>query len=260
MDEVYDLVVVGGGKTFEHYPFMLILLLARHNANYCNYKIGVYGLAVPKTFLEVNPSARVLMLDAGQSIGGTWSAERLYDGLRTNNLIGSLEYSDFPMHCDKYGVPPGTHIDGTVMHKYLNDYVDHFGFRDRIRLGATVKSAELMKEGSWLIQYDWQTSEKDANDMTLVAKKLVLATGTTSEPFIPQIPGSDTFGGPLFHSKEFADRTADMCAAKNIVVLGGSKSSADCVYLNAQAGRHVDWVIRGTPEGGLLPSSPGKMI
>jgi cation diffusion facilitator CzcD-associated flavoprotein CzcO len=38
-----------------------------------------------------------------------------------------------------------------------------------------------------------------------------------------------------------------MSAAKRIVVLGGSKSAADAVYVNALEGRHVDWVVRGKP-------------
>jgi cation diffusion facilitator CzcD-associated flavoprotein CzcO len=105
-------------------------------------------------------------------------------------------------------------------YRYLNDYVDHFGFRDRIRLGATVKSAELMNEGSWLIRYEWKRAEMDTKDMALVTKKLVLETGTTSKPHMPKIAGTDKFGVPLFHSMELANRTADMSAAKNIVVLG----------------------------------------
>jgi cation diffusion facilitator CzcD-associated flavoprotein CzcO len=87
------------------------------------------------------------------------------------------------MDCDTYGTPLGSHVYGAVMHKYLNDYVNHYSFRNGIRLGETVRSAELMQGGSWLIRYDWKTSEKETKDMQLVTKKLVLATGTTSEPY-----------------------------------------------------------------------------
>jgi hypothetical protein len=73
------------------------------------------------------------------------------------------------------------------LHKYLNVYVDHYGFWNRIKLGSIVKSAEL---------------------------------------------GS--------HADE-------MSAAKNIVILGGSKSSNDAGDLNASQGRHVGWLIRGKP-------------
>jgi cation diffusion facilitator CzcD-associated flavoprotein CzcO len=62
---------------------------------------------------------------------------------------------------------------------------------------------------------------------------------------MPIIEGSENFGGHIFHTKELHDRKEDMAVAKNIVVLGGSKSAADAVHLNASRGRHVDWVIRG---------------
>jgi cation diffusion facilitator CzcD-associated flavoprotein CzcO len=87
-------------------------------------------------------------------------------------------------------------------------------------------------------------------EMKAIAKKLVLATGTTSNPHMPSIPGMDTFKGPLFHTADLGCHAEDLIAAKNIVVLGGSKSSADAVYINASQGKHVDWVIRGRSEIG----------
>jgi cation diffusion facilitator CzcD-associated flavoprotein CzcO len=188
----------------------------------------------------------VLLLDAGKSIGGTWSAERLYPGLQSNNVAGFLEFSDFPMDFDTYQITPQSHIPGDVIHRYLNAYVDHFGFRDRIRLGATVESAELRDNDSWLVRYEIAAqSNGKAQQQTLVAKKLVLATGTTSTPNMPTFSGSDKFGGDIFHSMELGNRTGDLEAAENILVVGGSKSAADAVYMNASKGKHVNWIIRG---------------
>jgi cation diffusion facilitator CzcD-associated flavoprotein CzcO len=65
---------------------------------------GIYGLAVCKTYLEVNPQARVLVLDAGATLGGTWAKERIYEELFSNNIAGMLEFSDFEMSEERFGV------------------------------------------------------------------------------------------------------------------------------------------------------------
>ena len=70
MADLYDLVIIGA---------------------------GVHGLAMAKTYLEVNPKDKVQLLDSQASIGGVWAKERLYPGLKTNNMIGTYEFSDFPM-------------------------------------------------------------------------------------------------------------------------------------------------------------------
>ncbi|KAJ5097891.1 hypothetical protein N7532_004892 [Penicillium argentinense] len=43
------------------------------------------------------------------AVGGTWAKERLYPDLKTNNLIGSYELSDFPMELDRFQVSSGSH-------------------------------------------------------------------------------------------------------------------------------------------------------
>ena len=207
-------------------------------------KAGIFGLPVAKTFLEIHPSARLLILDAGKTIGGTWSKERLYDDLYTNNLIGMLEFSDFAMDFETYGVPPGSHIPGAVVHRYLTDYAKYFGFFDTIRFNAWVKSAEMKENGEWVVMYKVKSGD-GTKEVKVASKKLVLATGTTSAPNMPSIPGSDEFGVSILHSKELPDRLEDMNTAKNVVILGGSKSAADAAYMNVIRGRHVDWVIRG---------------
>jgi cation diffusion facilitator CzcD-associated flavoprotein CzcO len=208
-------------------------------------KSGVYGLPVAKTYLEVNPSSHVLILDAGRTVGGTWSLERLYDGLQTNNLFGMSEYSDFPMDFETFGVKPGSHVPGIVLHRYLTAYAERFGIFDKIRFEAFAKSAELKEDGTWVILYEKRAGEEGVRKVEALARKLVMATGTTSEPNMPEIRGAADFVGHIFHFKEFQNRKKEMEAAHNIAVLGGSKSAADAIYLNASKGKHVDWIIRG---------------
>jgi cation diffusion facilitator CzcD-associated flavoprotein CzcO len=98
-------------------------------------------LAGAKTYIEVNPSAKVLVLEAGASIGGVWAEHRLYPDLKSNNILGTYEYSDLPMD-DTFGVKPGEHIPGDVVHKYLRRYAEKFDVYRRIRLQSKVETVE----------------------------------------------------------------------------------------------------------------------
>lgn len=158
-----------------------------------------------------------------------------------------VEFGDFPMDFETFGIPLNAHVPGAVMHRYFTAYAQHFGVYERIKLRSTVASAELLEGGDWHIKYNVEQSAdgEEMKQQELIAKKMVLATGTTSVPNIPIIKGNDEFGGHAFHFKDLSLRGEDLNKADNVVVFGGSKSAIDAVYYNASKGTHVDWVIRG---------------
>lgn len=208
-------------------------------------------MAAAKTILQLDPSTNILLFESASTIGGVWSKERLYPTLKSNNVLGTYEYSDFPMDGNTYGVEPGQHIPGAVVHKYLLNYAEHFGIFNRIHFDTKVEAAEHQDSGGWLL-----TVTKDFNstgDSRSIAKyftsKLIVAAGLTSDPFIPSIPGSDSFGAPLFHPKDFLKYASTLEADGPVCVFGGTKSAWDVVYAHASKGRRVEWVIRKSGHG-----------
>ncbi|KAL4899972.1 hypothetical protein BDW74DRAFT_183288 [Aspergillus multicolor] len=246
---------------------------------------GLHGLAAVKTALQLDPDVNLVVLDSAGSVGGVWAAERLYEGLRTNNQLGSYEYSDFPMD---EAVPDlvraGAHISGRAVHEYLKAYVSHFKIVDKIRLNCKVESIEYsdpdaeFMEKSWVITYrntntpGKSDSEGDSEARpsmhTVRTRKLIIATGLTSQPRIPTLAGEGSFNAPLFHIKEFA-RYQDLLLDKRppsesieqdnapIAILGGSKSAWDAVYACASNGHRVNWIIResGTGPAWMTPAT-----
>lgn len=221
-----------------------------------------------KTYLEVHVHANILVLDYAESLGGTWASERLYPGLKTNNVVGTYEFSDFPLVPKEYGIEPGQHIPGRVVYSYLCDFCDAFGLTSRIRFGTKVDSATLLPNGEWQVAFTSTTKpeagvyEVVSGDSlttagtdekwsgTLVASKLVLATGLTSEPFIPRLPGREKFNGPVFHAKDFKSRAQELAAAKTVVVIGGNKSAWDvCYTTSARLGAKAHMVMRRSGGG-----------
>ncbi|MGG6497698.1 UNVERIFIED_CONTAM: K+ transport protein, partial [Bacteroidetes bacterium 56_B9] len=66
------------------------------------------------------------------TLGGVWCEQNLYEGLKTNNLLSTYEFSDWHMDPKKYYVKPGKIIPVKVIFLYLNDYARHFNIFDKI--------------------------------------------------------------------------------------------------------------------------------
>ena len=165
------------------------------------------------------------------------------------------------MDQEVFGISPGESIPGSVVHDYLHRYAEEFDLYSRIRLKSKVETMEKRGADGWLVTVS-QTSG-DPNSTTLLARKLIVATGLTSDPFIPNLKGRKSFQVPLFHAKDFAQRSDTLNSAKSVVVFGGAKSGWDIAYAYASAGVKVHWVIRSSGHGPawMSPSyvSPFKM-
>lgn len=196
-----------------------------------------------KNFYQLNPDKSLLILEAASTLGGTWAKDRLYPGLKSNNMLGTYEYPDFPMDPNTFEVKPGEHIPGTVLHDYLTAYAERFGIIQKVKYGHKVLIAEHLEapEGAWVLT----AQETSGAKSKFATKKLVVATGLTSQPLMPDYNGQESFDAPLFHNNDFLKHAGTIDTAKSVTVFGGTKSSWDAVYEYATKGVHVDWVIRG---------------
>jgi cation diffusion facilitator CzcD-associated flavoprotein CzcO len=230
---------------------------------------GWSGLAVAKTYNQVRGSDfSMVVLESAATIGGSWACERLYPGLKTNSAVGSYEFSDFPIDIDRYSLRNQKHMPGHVIQQYLVDFADHFGFSSKIRLQTEVKSAVMNEDdGTWRIEYSTRCNDgvgwsgrDEGKESVLIANKLVVATGLTSQPQMPSYPGQASFQGHVLHSKELRARARDLEEAKqNVIVVGANKSAWDACYtashttdgtvhmLIRPSGRGPTWIWRKLP-------------
>lgn len=147
------------------------------------------------------------------------------------------------MTTKRFGVKPGEYIPGEVMHEYLEAYAREFGIDQHLRLSTKVISAEHKPDGGWLLEI--HSTEDEQKTLTQVfTKRLIIATGMLSEPFMPHIQGQEQYDKPLFHSKDFQKYRDTISSAKCVTVFGGTKSGWDAVYAYATHGVEVDWIIR----------------
>ncbi|KAH7028905.1 uncharacterized protein B0I36DRAFT_374603 [Microdochium trichocladiopsis] len=219
---------------------------------------GWFGLSAAKTYLETHPEERLLVVDSALSLGGSWAKDRLYPGLKSNNLYGSYEHPDFPMLEEVYGVKPGQHIPAAVLHRYLTDFARHFGILERTLLNTKVKHATQDGRDEWNLTLRTTTpGDSEDTEKTIHTRRLIVATGLTSEPNLPTYLGEETFTGNKFHAKDFCLHGDTVSTAKRVVIVGCGKSAYDCAYAYASAsapagsgsGTHVDLLVRPSGQG-----------
>jgi hypothetical protein len=184
-----------------------------------------------------------------------WARERLYTGIKTNNVLGGYEFSDFAMDGKKFNVGYDQHIPGEVVHEYLEAYCEKFRLGEYIRLGRMVESITRDDDhssgdndgnSSWVVQV--KSGKTTTNIRT---KKLIMATGLTSQPYMPKINGQESFQRPLLHFVDLKAHQSELLNDENqrITVFGSAKSAFDAAYLLADSGLSVDMIIRASGHG-----------
>ncbi|KAF5672052.1 fad-containing protein [Fusarium heterosporum] len=211
---------------------------------------GWFGLAAAKAISQIEPDAKLAVLESAESCGGTWSKNRLYPGLKSNNMKGTYEFPDFPMSEKIYGVKDNSHIPGAVLHRYLTDFAKSFGFYDRIQFHTAVDLVERNGDAGWRL-----TVKSPTGSRFVTTQRLVLATGLTSTPNMPAYKNADKFGLPLFHAKDFCAEAPNLKVRKAIVV-GGAKSAFDVAYALVHDGAEVDLLVRPTGNGPVWIAPP----
>jgi len=208
---------------------------------------GIQGIQAARTWLAIRPDDRLVVLDANDTLGGTWAQERLYNGLHTNNQLGTFEFTDLDM-IGFDGIKPGMHMTGKAVHDYLLAYVEKHKLGDRFRFKTKVISAEW-KGDRWLL---------DLGDKGQVeTAKFIVATGLTSRPNLPVLDGQDSFNAPLFHALEVTAKFESVRkTAKRVAVYGGAKSGWDIAYSYASQGTPVDLIIRENGKGAMWLCPP----
>ena len=179
---------------------------------------GSSGIAAAKALHERGVPFTVF--EASDRVGGNWvfgnrnGMSAAYRQLHINTSRDRMEYSDFPMPKTYPDYPHHTQIAA-----YFDAYVDHFGFRDRIRFETKVEHARRRGDGVWELDLaDGSVERFDA---------LLVCNGHHWDPRWPEpmFPGHDTFAGAQIHAHDYRD--SDIFAGKRAVILGMGNSAMD---------------------------------
>jgi putative flavoprotein involved in K+ transport len=169
---------------------------------------GQSGLAAARA--AVDHGLAPVVLEAGPEPVGSWP--NYYDSLK---LFSPAEYSGmpgapFPGAADRY---PGR--DEVV--EYLRRHA--VGLDIDIRTETRVSAVEASDDGFLL---------RTSGGETHRAAGVVAASGSFGNPYLPVLPGQETFGGNLLHVAEY--RNPKPFAGQRIVVVGAGNSAVQVGY------------------------------
>jgi hypothetical protein len=201
---------------------------------------GSSGIAVAKALHE--KGVPFDCYEKSDTVGGNWvfgnvnAMSSAYRSLHINTSRKRMEYSDYPMPVDYPDFPHHTQIAA-----YFDAYVDHFGFRDRIRFETGVEHVERGDDGVYALTTD--TGETHRYDAVLVANGHHWDVRWPE----PAFPGSDTTKIEQIHAHHYKEEA--QLEGKRIVVLGMGNSAMDIavdasyhgteVYLAARRGAWI---------------------
>ncbi|KAL8674406.1 MAG: hypothetical protein Q9168_001198 [Polycauliona sp. 1 TL-2023] len=221
---------------------------------------GICGIAAAKFYLDIHPHCRLILLEKDASVGGVWNQSRVFDTFYTQSPFGTWEYSDMPMPKP----PEQDMFNGVFKAKYtsayLEDYIDrrvYAGQTIRQRINFNFHVQHITKaNGEWIV-----SGTSDSGATVLRSAKLIVASGLTSVPNMPILPGQENFEKPIIHQKDFGvSAVLSTPELERITVLGGAKSAADLVYDCVQAGKKVTWIVRKTGTGpGFFVAADSKI-
>ncbi|KAI1196931.1 hypothetical protein F5X97DRAFT_199706 [Nemania serpens] len=212
---------------------------------------GWYGLVAARTYLRLRPSTRLIIIDSDTTVGGVWSRDRLYPNLVAQVRHGLFNYSDTPMPRNG-GNPRDDKVTGKMIHDYLHKYAEDHDLLRRTRFNTFVTDAKQFNGG-------WRLSLRDSDEV-IETEKLLVATGVTSIPILPDLDLSES-SFPVIHSRDLGTHYQDIGDEdiKEVVVVGAAKSAYDAVYLLLKMGKKVTWAIR-REGGGPLSILPYKVL
>jgi dimethylaniline monooxygenase (N-oxide forming) len=207
----------------------------------CLIGAGSSGIAAAKALHE-----RGIPFDCFEKsdrIGGNWvfgnsnGMSAAYRDLFINTSRPRMEYSDLPMPESYPDFPHHTQIAA-----YFEEYVDHFGFREKITFGTGVEHAEREADGSWTVRLDTGESRP--------YEALIVANGHHWNPRWPEpaFGGSEGFAGTQMHAHSYIDNS--IFEGKRVVVVGMGNSAMDIAVESSYvaertmlSARHGVWII-----------------
>ncbi len=169
--------------------------------------------------------------EKGSAVGGNWRYENdngmssAYRSLHINTSRRVMAFKALPMP-DHYPDYP----DHFQMAAYFDEYVDHFGLREKIRFRTEVLSVEPV-DGEWEVSVEGPDGRE-----TNRYRAVLVANGHHWDPRWPEpvFPGSEEFSGEQIHAHHY--READVLRGKRVLVLGIGNSATDIAVESSRIG------------------------
>lgn len=187
--------------------------------------------------------------ELGSQIGGNWrygndnQLSSAYESLHINTSRQLMEYAAYPMPDDLPDYPSHRQIAA-----YFDDFVDHFGFRDKITFRTEVVKVAPVVGGGYDVTLrgvsTGSTAGGGATAETRHYDQVIVANGHHWDPRWPEpaFPGVETFPGEQIHAHHY--RTPEPLVGKRVLVLGIGNSACDIAVESSRVAAATDLAMR----------------
>ncbi len=182
--------------------------------------------------------------EAGSGVGGNWrygndnEMSSAYESLHINTSRQLMEYAAYPMPESLPDYP-----DHRQIAQYFDDFVDHFGLRERITFGTEVTKVEPVDspDGRYAVTF---RSRDGGEPQTRHYRDVIVANGHHWDPRWPEpsYPGAETFPGVQLHAHHY--RTPDLLEGNRVLVLGIGNSACDIAVESSRVAERTDLAMR----------------
>ncbi len=187
---------------------------------------GQSGLSIAARLKQLNVDT--LIVDREQRIGDNW--RKRYHALTLHNQVqvNHLPYMHFPPNWPTY-------IPKDKLANWFEAYVEamelNFWTETEFEGGSYDE-----KEGRWTVTL----RRADGTKRTMHPRHVVLATGVSGIPSVPEIAGLKDFAGKVMHSSQYDD--GENWKGKRAIVIGTGNSGHDIAQDLHSSGAHVTHV------------------
>ncbi|RCI14312.1 hypothetical protein L249_5918 [Ophiocordyceps polyrhachis-furcata BCC 54312] len=219
---------------------------SRLGSNVSNWDVviiggGLAGINFAYRLREAHPQLSFCILEARHEVGGTWSLFK-YPGVRSD--VDMYQYG-FAWHVWRHDSPIGS---GAQILDYIKEAA--VGFDDRIRLNHRVEQMRWSTaRRTWTLDVtvcppSSSSSSSSSSSFTMTTRFVLLSTGhfDYEQPLAADIPGLDSFVGPVIHPQFWPDDFD--YAGKRVVVIGSGVTAVNLVTTMAAQAKHVTMLQR----------------
>jgi monooxygenase len=195
---------------------------------------GIAGIDAAYHLQTRFPSKTLTILEARDSIGGTWDVFR-YPGVRSDSDMYTYGFPFRPWHGSN-GLQPGSAII-----EYIRETAVEFGIDRKIRFRTRMERATWSRT-----THRWTLDLRgpDATIFQIECGMLYMCTGfyDHSRPNVPDLAGRDRFKGVIVHNQQWPEDLD--YSGKRVVVVGSGNTAVNMIPALAQKAAHVTMLQR----------------
>ena len=196
---------------------------------------GLSGIGAGYHLQKKCPETSFLILEGRENIGGTWDLFK-YPGVRSDSDMYTLGYNFKPWK-EQEAI-----ADAPSILKYLNETVEEFNLKSKIRFGKYVKKARWSSDSNqWTVDIE---DKKTGKFSQILCSFIFMCSGYYSykEGYTPHFEGKENFKGDIIHPQKW-DPSFDY-SNKKIVVIGSGATAVTIVPEMAKTAKHVTMLQR----------------